>query len=181
MPQLLVCVVVVFVRYPSLSIRPLVPPCPLVPPLSVSSSQPYVSLSFSPPFLLFFSLLASFFNLLFCFSYTFPSLQGSSGSWSRKSWSFHMWTWMWRVMTLALSTGTPPMTGVRTVHLSSHWLVQHLLLCACPSVTVECAEAIRRYHVGIKCATITPDEKRVEGTCMCTCMSMCVKKQKQAK
>ena len=30
-------------------------------------------------------------------------------------------------------------------------------------VTVECAEAIGRYNVGIKCATITPDEKRVEG------------------
>ena len=30
-------------------------------------------------------------------------------------------------------------------------------------MTVECAEAIQKYHVGIKCATITPDEKRVEG------------------
>lgn len=29
-------------------------------------------------------------------------------------------------------------------------------------VTVECAEAIRKYNVGIKCATITPDEARVE-------------------
>jgi isocitrate dehydrogenase len=29
-------------------------------------------------------------------------------------------------------------------------------------VTVECAEAIQKYNVGIKCATITPDEKRVE-------------------
>jgi isocitrate dehydrogenase len=29
-------------------------------------------------------------------------------------------------------------------------------------VTVEAAEAIRKYNVGIKCATITPDEKRVE-------------------
>ncbi|XP_043494778.1 isocitrate dehydrogenase [NADP] cytoplasmic isoform X2 [Polistes fuscatus] len=29
-------------------------------------------------------------------------------------------------------------------------------------VTVDCAEAIKRYNVGIKCATITPDEKRVE-------------------
>ena len=29
-------------------------------------------------------------------------------------------------------------------------------------VTIECAEAIRKYNVGIKCATITPDEKRVE-------------------
>ena len=29
-------------------------------------------------------------------------------------------------------------------------------------VTVDAAEAIRRYNVGIKCATITPDEKRVE-------------------
>lgn len=28
-------------------------------------------------------------------------------------------------------------------------------------VTVECAEAIKRYNVGIKCATITPDENRV--------------------
>ena len=31
------------------------------------------------------------------------------------------------------------------------------------SVTVDCAEAIRKYNVGIKCATITPDEARVEG------------------
>ncbi|XP_066587489.1 isocitrate dehydrogenase [NADP] cytoplasmic [Prorops nasuta] len=30
------------------------------------------------------------------------------------------------------------------------------------NVTVECAEAIKKYNVGIKCATITPDEKRVE-------------------
>ena len=30
-------------------------------------------------------------------------------------------------------------------------------------MTVDCAEAIRKYNVGIKCATITPDEKRVEG------------------
>ncbi|EDO42142.1 predicted protein [Nematostella vectensis] len=29
-------------------------------------------------------------------------------------------------------------------------------------VTVEAAEAIRKHHVGIKCATITPDEARVE-------------------
>lgn len=29
-------------------------------------------------------------------------------------------------------------------------------------VTVEAAEAVKRYSVGIKCATITPDEKRVE-------------------
>uniref|UniRef100_A0A3B3BWH7 Isocitrate dehydrogenase [NADP] n=1 Tax=Oryzias melastigma TaxID=30732 RepID=A0A3B3BWH7_ORYME len=29
-------------------------------------------------------------------------------------------------------------------------------------VTVEAAEAVHRYSVGIKCATITPDEKRVE-------------------
>jgi isocitrate dehydrogenase len=28
-------------------------------------------------------------------------------------------------------------------------------------VTVECAEAIKKYNVGIKCATITPDEARV--------------------
>ena len=29
-------------------------------------------------------------------------------------------------------------------------------------VTFECAEAIRKCNVGIKCATITPDEQRVE-------------------
>lgn len=29
-------------------------------------------------------------------------------------------------------------------------------------VTVDCAEAIKRYNVGIKCATITPDEQRVK-------------------
>lgn len=30
-------------------------------------------------------------------------------------------------------------------------------------VTVEAAEAIKQYSVGIKCATITPDEHRVKG------------------
>ncbi len=29
-------------------------------------------------------------------------------------------------------------------------------------VTVDCADAIKKYNVGIKCATITPDEARVE-------------------
>lgn len=29
-------------------------------------------------------------------------------------------------------------------------------------ITVDAAEAIKKYHVGIKCATITPDEERVE-------------------
>jgi isocitrate dehydrogenase len=29
-------------------------------------------------------------------------------------------------------------------------------------VTVDCAHAILKHHVGIKCATITPDEARVE-------------------
>lgn len=29
-------------------------------------------------------------------------------------------------------------------------------------ITIECAEAIKKFNVGIKCATITPDEKRVE-------------------
>ncbi|KAM8716577.1 hypothetical protein ACLKA7_003455 [Drosophila subpalustris] len=29
-------------------------------------------------------------------------------------------------------------------------------------VTIDCAKAIKEYNVGIKCATITPDEKRVE-------------------
>ena len=30
------------------------------------------------------------------------------------------------------------------------------------SVTIDAAEAIKKYKVGIKCATITPDEARVE-------------------
>lgn len=30
-------------------------------------------------------------------------------------------------------------------------------------VTTEAAEAIKQYSVGIKCATITPDEERVKG------------------
>ncbi|MEY5044593.1 MAG: isocitrate dehydrogenase, partial [Bacteroidota bacterium] len=29
-------------------------------------------------------------------------------------------------------------------------------------VTVDAAEAIKRHHVGVKCATITPDEERVK-------------------
>lgn len=29
-------------------------------------------------------------------------------------------------------------------------------------VTIDCANAILKYNVGVKCATITPDEKRVE-------------------
>ncbi|XP_056638916.1 isocitrate dehydrogenase [NADP] cytoplasmic [Diorhabda carinulata] len=29
-------------------------------------------------------------------------------------------------------------------------------------VTVDCAEAMKKYHVGVKCATITPDENRVK-------------------
>lgn len=28
-------------------------------------------------------------------------------------------------------------------------------------VTIDCAEAVKKYNVGIKCATITPDEARV--------------------
>jgi isocitrate dehydrogenase len=30
-------------------------------------------------------------------------------------------------------------------------------------VTIDCANAIKKYNVGIKCATITPDEARVKG------------------
>ena len=29
-------------------------------------------------------------------------------------------------------------------------------------ITIDCAEAIKEYGVGVKCATITPDEERVE-------------------
>jgi len=31
------------------------------------------------------------------------------------------------------------------------------------TVTVDCANAIKKHNVGVKCATITPDEVRVEG------------------
>ena len=34
--------------------------------------------------------------------------------------------------------------------------------CSFDSVTVEAAEATLKYNVAVKCATITPDEKRVE-------------------
>jgi len=30
-------------------------------------------------------------------------------------------------------------------------------------VTIDAANAIKKFNVGIKCATITPDEQRVEG------------------
>ena len=30
-------------------------------------------------------------------------------------------------------------------------------------VTIDAANAIKKYNVGIKCATITPDEERVKG------------------
>lgn len=30
-------------------------------------------------------------------------------------------------------------------------------------ITIDAAHAIQKHHVGIKCATITPDEARVEG------------------
>jgi isocitrate dehydrogenase len=32
-------------------------------------------------------------------------------------------------------------------------------------VTIDAAKAILKHHVGIKCATITPDEARVKGMC----------------
>ncbi|VDK47190.1 unnamed protein product [Gongylonema pulchrum] len=37
----------------------------------------------------------------------------------------------------------------------------------CDKVTEEAAQAISKYHVGIKCATITPDEARVKGFICC--------------
>jgi isocitrate dehydrogenase len=36
-------------------------------------------------------------------------------------------------------------------------------------VTVDSAHAIQKYNVGIKCATITPDEARVKGTHPAVC------------
>jgi len=40
---------------------------------------------------------------------------------------------------------------------------RHACLWCLVAVTVECANAIKKYNVGVKCATITPDEVRVEG------------------
>ena len=34
-------------------------------------------------------------------------------------------------------------------------------------VTIDSALATQKYSVAVKCATITPDEARVEGTCSC--------------
>jgi isocitrate dehydrogenase len=42
-------------------------------------------------------------------------------------------------------------------------------------VTVDAAKAIQQYNVGIKCATITPDEARVKGTCKERYFSSCCK------
>jgi len=39
----------------------------------------------------------------------------------------------------------------------------HICLLLLVAVTVDCANAIKKYNVGVKCATITPDEVRVEG------------------
>jgi isocitrate dehydrogenase len=39
-------------------------------------------------------------------------------------------------------------------------------------VTIDSAEAIKKYNVGIKCATITPDEERVKGRPPSLLMSM---------
>lgn len=40
-------------------------------------------------------------------------------------------------------------------------------------VTIDAAEATLKYNVGIKCATITPDEARVEGIKMLNILTKC--------
>jgi isocitrate dehydrogenase len=40
-------------------------------------------------------------------------------------------------------------------------------------VTIDAAEAIKKYSVGVKCATITPDEQRVEEFKLKQSMSCC--------
>lgn len=37
-------------------------------------------------------------------------------------------------------------------------------------VTIDAAEATLKHNVGIKCATITPDEARVEGILIINCL-----------
>ena len=41
-------------------------------------------------------------------------------------------------------------------------------------VTIEAAEAILKYNVGVKCATITPDEARVKGVRFCCIICICL-------
>ena len=63
-----------------------------------------------------------------------------------------------------LSLATHTHTHTRT-HAHTHTRTHTHTTCdsvVC-AVTVECAEAIRKYNVGVKCATITPDEERVIG------------------
>lgn len=48
-------------------------------------------------------------------------------------------------------------------------------------VTIDCAEAIKKYNVGIKCATITPDENRVTGKFTKTVCRMQKERSKQVK
>ena len=45
-----------------------------------------------------------------------------------------------------------------TVWYSDAYICHYFVL-----VTVDCANAIKKYNVGVKCATITPDEVRVKG------------------
>lgn len=40
-------------------------------------------------------------------------------------------------------------------------------------VTIDSAIATQKYHVAVKCATITPDEARVEGTAHLANTSLC--------
>lgn len=64
-------------------------------------------------------------------------------------------------------------TDISTPLLHSEWHIHTFSHCSYDlgienrdatndQVTVDAAEAVRRYNVGIKCATITPDENRVE-------------------
>lgn len=42
-------------------------------------------------------------------------------------------------------------------------------------VTIDSAMAIKKYNVGVKCATITPDEERVKG-CILRKKNLCLSK-----
>lgn len=71
------------------------------------------------------------------------------------SWSSHTWISISSITTLDFHTETK---------LMIKWVIWHQF----PSkpfnyqVTVDAAHAIQKYNVGIKCATITPDEARVK-------------------
>ncbi len=62
---------------------------------------------------------------------------------------------------LCVAVVAPVVAGVLTYICCVVYLAWSVVWCR--QVTVDAANAIKKFNVGIKCATITPDEQRVEG------------------